>query len=87
MVMRCYRHAVGNVTLTMPGGMLEEKEDPLAGIQRELLEETGYVADQKWQSLGALWGATQPEAVEPITCSMAVMLIRFRNQILVIWRN
>ena len=23
MVMRCYRHAVGEVTLTMPGGMLE----------------------------------------------------------------
>ena len=27
----------------------------LAGIKRELLEETGYVVDQ-WQSLGALWG-------------------------------
>ncbi len=55
MVMRCYHHAVGDVTLTMPGGMLEEKEDPLAGIQRELLEETGYVAD-KLQSLGSLLG-------------------------------
>ena len=55
MVMRCYRHAVGEVTLTMPGGMLEEGEDPLTGIQRELLEETGYIADQ-WQSFGALWG-------------------------------
>ena len=55
MVMRCYRHAVGELTLTMPGGMLEYGEDPLAGIQRELLEETGYVADN-WQSLGSLWG-------------------------------
>ena len=55
MVMRCYRHAVGEVTLTMPGGMLEDGENPLAEIQRELLEETGYVADQ-WKSLGALWG-------------------------------
>ena len=55
MVMRCYRHAVGEVTLTMPGGMLEEGEDPLTGVQRELLEETGFVADQ-WQTLGALWG-------------------------------
>ena len=55
MVMRCYRHAVGEVTLTMPGGMLENGEDPLAGIQRELLEETGYVAEN-WQSLGSLWG-------------------------------
>ena len=55
MVMRCYRHAVGEVTLTMPGGMLENGEDPLAGIQRELLEETGYVAEN-WQSLCSLWG-------------------------------
>ena len=55
MVMRCYRHAVGEVTLTMPGEMLEAAEDPLTGIQRELLEETGYVASD-WQSLGALWG-------------------------------
>ena len=44
MVMRCYRHAVGEVTLTMPGGMLENGEDSLAGIQREVLDETGYVA-------------------------------------------
>ena len=55
MVMRCYRHAIREVTLTLPGGMLEEGEDSLAGIKRELLKETGYVADQ-WQSLGALWG-------------------------------
>ena len=55
MVMRCYRHAVGEITLTLPGGMLEAKEAPLAGIQRELLEETGYVADE-WQSLSVLSG-------------------------------
>ena len=55
MVMRCYRHAVGEVTLTMPGGMLEVEEGPLAGIKRELLEETGYVAEE-WESLGAFWG-------------------------------
>ena len=39
MILRCYRHAIGEVTLTMPGGMIEESESPLAGIQRELLEE------------------------------------------------
>ena len=55
MVMRCYRHAVGEVTLTMPGGMLEVEEDPMAGIKRELLEETGYIAHE-WQSLGAFCG-------------------------------
>ena len=55
MVLRCYRHAIGEVTLTMPGGMIEKGESPLAGIQREFLEETGYVA-KKWKSLGAFKG-------------------------------
>ncbi len=55
MIMRCYRHAVGELTLTMPGGMLEIEEDPMAGIKRELLEETGYIAHE-WQSLGAFLG-------------------------------
>ena len=46
MVLRCYRHAIGEVTLTMPGGMIEEGESPLEGIQREFMEETGYVAKE-----------------------------------------
>ena len=54
-VLRCYRHAIGEVTLTMPGGMIEGDESPLEGIQREILEETGYVA-KKWESLGAFVG-------------------------------
>ena len=55
MILRCYRHAIGEVTLTMPGGMIEESESPLVGIQRELLEETGYKA-KEWKSLGAFIG-------------------------------
>ena len=51
MILRCYRHAIGQVTLTIPGGMIEESESPLTGIQRELLEETGYKA-KEWNSLG-----------------------------------
>ena len=54
-VLRCYRHAIGEVTLTMPGGMIEEGEPPLEGIQRELLEETGYIA-KEWKSLGSFMG-------------------------------
>jgi len=57
LLIRCYRHALGEVTLTMPGGMLEDGEAPLAGIQRELLEETGYVAE-KWESLGTFLGSS-----------------------------
>ncbi len=55
MVLRCYRHAIGEVTLTMPGGMIEEEESPLEGIQREFLEETGYIAKQ-WKQLGTFIG-------------------------------
>ena len=55
MVLRCYRHAIGEVTLTMPGGMIEDGESPLAGIQRELLEETGYKA-KDWKPLGTFVG-------------------------------
>ena len=55
MVLRCYRHAIGDVTLTMPGGLLEEGESPLEGIQREFLEETGYKA-KEWESLGSFIG-------------------------------
>ena len=54
-VLRCYRHAIGEVTLTMPGGMIEDGESPLAGVQREFLEETGYVA-KKWKSFGSFVG-------------------------------
>ena len=55
MVLRCYRHAIGEVTLTIPGGMIEGDESPLEGIKREFLEETGYVA-KEWKSLGAFVG-------------------------------
>ena len=49
---RQYKHGVGHVTLALPSGLIEDGEDPLAGAQRELLEETGYVSDN-WQTLGS----------------------------------
>ncbi len=46
-----YRHAVGRRFLELPAGLCDvEGEDPLLGAQRELREETGYVADE-WQHL------------------------------------
>jgi ADP-ribose pyrophosphatase len=50
--LRHYRHGVGGVTLTLPAGGLEPGEDGLAAAQRELMEETGYKA-QDWKSLGS----------------------------------
>jgi len=40
-----YRHGVQKNLLELPGGVVDEGEDPLAGAQRELMEETGYSAD------------------------------------------
>ncbi|MEX2288092.1 MAG: NUDIX hydrolase [Planctomycetaceae bacterium] len=50
-VERQYKHGIGNVSLTLPAGMIEEHEDPLVAAQRELLEETGHAAEN-WHALG-----------------------------------
>jgi ADP-ribose pyrophosphatase len=49
---RQYKHGVGRISLMLPGGLIEDGEDPLATAQRELVEETGYVADE-WNYLGS----------------------------------
>ncbi len=45
-LIRQYRHGVREVLWEIPGGVVEDDEEPLAGIKRELLEETGYSADE-----------------------------------------
>ena len=50
----CFRqpkYAVDGISLSIVGGYLEPGEEPLPAAQRELLEETGYVADD-WTDLG-----------------------------------
>jgi ADP-ribose pyrophosphatase len=47
---RQYRHAAGRFLWELPAGTLDPGEDPLAGAQRELEEETGYLA-KKWSPL------------------------------------
>lgn len=39
-----YRHGIGDVLLEFPGGVVESGEDPVIGAERELVEETGYKA-------------------------------------------
>lgn len=50
---RQYRHSLRKVFLEFPAGKLDPGEDPLAAAKRELLEETGYEA-QDWKHLGLI---------------------------------
>ncbi len=46
LLVRQYRHGVGQASLELPGGVMDPHEsDPLETAARELLEETGHVAE------------------------------------------
>ena len=50
-LLRGYKHGIGRIELSLPGGFIEPNEDPLVAAKRELIEETGYSAEE-WQPLG-----------------------------------
>lgn len=50
-----YRHGTEDITLEIPGGMVDENESPAATAKRELLEETGFAAGEI-----VLLGETRP---------------------------
>lgn len=52
-LVRQYRHGTKRFTLEVPGGMVDPGETPLAAAKRELLEESGYAADE-WVPIGAV---------------------------------
>lgn len=53
-MVRQYRHGVREVTLEIPGGIVDhEAEDPRDAAERELLEETGHRAG-RWVHLGSV---------------------------------
>lgn len=55
LLVRQYKHAIRDIVLELPGGMLNTSdEDPLVAARRELGEETGYQSDT-WHSLGVLF--------------------------------
>ena len=52
-LLRQYRFAVASRILEFPAGTLDEGEDPLSTMQRELQEEAGYSAS-RWDPLGVM---------------------------------
>ena len=48
-----YRHGTKRFTLEVPGGMVDPGETPLEAARRELLEESGYAADE-WIPIGVV---------------------------------
>lgn len=48
-----YRSGIGEITIEVPGGIVERDEDSFTAAQRELMEETGY-SSQNWSYLGAV---------------------------------
>jgi ADP-ribose pyrophosphatase len=50
-LIRQFRFGTELMTLEIPGGMIDPGEAPLVAAQRELREETGYVAE-RWTSIG-----------------------------------
>lgn len=51
LVERQYRHGIGQVTILLPAGTMNDGEDALLAAKRELQEETGYVSNE-WKFLG-----------------------------------
>src|SRR5262249_15648818 len=52
-LVHAYKHGLGRVTLCVPADHLEPGESPPEAARRELLEETGYQAED-WQCLGSV---------------------------------
>jgi ADP-ribose pyrophosphatase len=53
MMLKQYRHAIGDYIWEIPAGTFDGLEDPLVCARRELIEETGFSAAH-WEPLGAV---------------------------------
>jgi len=51
-LVRQFRPAIGNYSLELPAGYIDEKESPEEAVKRELMEETGFACDS-FTSLGS----------------------------------
>lgn len=49
-----FRHGSGTVSLEIPGGVVDNNEDPLDAAERECLEETGWKGTGRAELLGTI---------------------------------
>ncbi len=71
LLVRQYRYPVKQTELELPAGRLEIGEDPFSAAKRELLEETGYTAEE-WKSLGFIFST-------PGICTEKLYLFKAQN--------
>ena len=69
-LIRQYRHGTRAIVTEIPGGMIDDGEQPIQAARRELQEETGFTA-KTWVQLGT----TQPNpAIQSNHCHMFLAL-------------
>ncbi len=54
LLVRQFRFGIGDYTIELPGGMVDERESNIVAAKRELREETGF-AGINWQKLGTIY--------------------------------
>ncbi len=65
-----YRHGARQTVIELPSGIHEKAEAPLAAMQRELREETGFASDD-WHALGSFF-ANAPRLNNRVHCFLAL---------------